>query len=157
MKRCVLMLLVSAALGACMTHGPRAHVEMHSLGGNKRLPSEWIRAFYSEKEWLKLRDTRYDGYVVLRVQIQKDRTVSNLRVLESYPDHSRDVSAVNFAKSTRLFAPRVASRTAPSGEVYVVFYESSTQRHALVFGKHLPGSSSVEFDNGDRYWKIYLY
>ena len=142
---------------SCATQKEVTAEERQSLAGNGRLPEQEIRPFFSDEEWGRICDQRYAGYVVIRVQIRPDRSVSDLRVVEAIPDHSRDRLAREFAASTRLFAPTIATRTTPSGEVYIVFYESDTPHRALVFGRHISAASPVSYTRGDRYLKVFLY
>jgi len=112
-----------------------------TLRQSPRLPSEEISEFYSSEKFAVLRDVSYKGYVMFEAVALPDQTIRIDRVVESYPDHSRDTAAKSLAGLARIAAHTVGSHLPPHIEVYVIFYPSPGRpESALIFAREPPST-----------------
>jgi len=109
-------------------------VGQDTLLSNPTIPTADLQSLYSDQRWSSVEHRRYDGYVLMQASAGDDSSVKIERVIESYPDHSRDSMAVAFGSRVKVDASRVGLYLAPSVRVYAVFYSGPLNSHtALVF------------------------
>ncbi|MBI3886788.1 MAG: hypothetical protein HY302_13815 [Opitutae bacterium] len=118
-----------------------------SLASDKRLPAAEIQSFYSPILWAKLRGEPFKGFVVAEGDVQGSRFVAR-RILESYPDGSRNGLALGFLTNVALNVSTVGTNLQPKAMAYVVFYEGNFDGDmALIYAKQVgysaPGVSGV--------------
>jgi len=154
LHRLALLLLLTLTGCATVHQGP----VFHTLAGNPRLQEDLIREFYTEERWKEVRDTPYDGYVIYRGRIERDRSITPGRIIESYPDKSRDKAALSFGRDILLSPVRAGSRVSPSAEVFVVFYETGiAPNKALVFARQTGAFGASSALGGTIYFVVWTY
>lgn len=131
---------------------------VHSLNGNIKIPEKEIRGFYSKEAWATIEDAPYDGCVIIRGSVKPNNVFRAGKIIESYPDDSRNKLALKLSKKVKLSSAKVGTRINPTADVYVLFYEeNSDKRTALVFGKR---RQSTHFSTGmlrDKYMGLFSY
>ncbi|WP_152032838.1 hypothetical protein [Ereboglobus luteus] len=137
MRNIINALLISTvllALAGCQSSSSKPTPV--TLATNPNSPNNLIQQFYGTAQWNRIKDMKYDGFVIMRGVIADNRTIPNPRIIKSYPDNSRDMMALDFAKDIRITPVTVGGRIRGSGEIYVYFYETKLPpREALVIAK----------------------
>lgn len=156
MQKVILLILLLVSVVGCRTM-PTGR-PYNTLEGNPDLPHREIRDFYGINQWERIGHLPFDGYVILRGNIQNDRSVTIRKIIKSHPDQRRNELAETFATRARLTPTTVGSRIRPSADIYVVFFEThSTPNRALVFAKQRYAAPPTEVDGGDRFMTIWVY
>jgi hypothetical protein len=136
MKNHPWLLLGLLFLGGCATGTVSSAPTAHTLRGTSRLPEREIADFYPPGKWERIRDLEYAGYVVLDGWVGENGRVRTGRIVESFPDHSRDQIAHSFAATAKVRSVTAESNIRPKVRVYVVFFEKMLEGDfALVFAK----------------------
>lgn len=110
---------------------------MPSLTSDLRLPAAEIQSFYTPILWAKLRGEPFKGFVVAEGDVQGSRFVAR-RILESYPDSSRNRLAFGFLTNVVLNVSTVGTNLQPKAVAYVIFYERNFDGDlALIYAKQV--------------------
>ena len=143
-------------IGGC--HSAQSQAEHpHTLAGNSHLPEGVLKRTFTNERWDRIKDRPYDGYVIIRGNLDADGLLSMGQVVEKYPDGSRNEMARALSRNIRFDPVDVGSNIHPSAEIYVVFYEDKLPRVAYVFGKQLQtvGPTNLSDFKPSVYTRIY--
>ena len=126
----ILPLLLAAG---CTTATSSSKAPAWTLEDNAKAPCKIIEEFYGAAQWNEIKKLKYDGYVEIRGTVLRDRTISLGKIIEAFPDDSRNERAKVFSRSIRLSPVSVGSHMSANASVFVFFYESNLKpRQALV-------------------------
>jgi hypothetical protein len=128
--------LLALAAG-CQSGMKTGALNPYSLAGNDRLPEEALRYAYTQKQWQRIIERPYDGYVILRGKLDADGHVVPAEIIEAWPDGSRNEMARDLCGEIQFDPLKVGSNIRPIAEVYAVFYEAGLPHVAYVFGKQV--------------------
>jgi hypothetical protein len=146
-----LIFLVNIAVG----HAEKPTMSLRTV---HNFPITEIEQFYTPPAWKLIYDAPISGYVVMNATIQTDEQVHVFAQVASYPDHSRDALAKQFAARVRIAGPNVGSHLAPTADVYIIFYDSDRQAmQAVVFAKQHESASARKMARGDFYLEVIDY
>lgn len=105
-----------------------------------------------------MRRIPYDGYVIIRGSINRNKEVVFSKIEESFPDGRRNSMALEYAKGIPSESCNPGSRLKPRINVYVVFYETnSSPNRALVFTKKEGDAAPGETFGGSTYMRMWTY
>ncbi len=143
--------------GGC-AGGPSGVPGARTLENHPLVPKETLRLFYEPERWREIRSMEYDGLVVLRGRIRRDRTVEVSRVHEAYPNNSRNAAARRYAEGIRIRPISVGTRVPAQAEVYVFFYETNRFPHeAIVVARQIGTAAPAYAEGGDFYLNHIFY
>ena len=123
MARGLILLFLAGALGGCVSQQLKPAVRANTLTGNDRLPHLEMELMSQPKQWELMRNLEYSGYEIIAGQIGDDGHVRITKLVESYPENSRDRLAYALAGKVVLKASIIGTRMPPAAEIYIVFYE----------------------------------
>lgn len=157
LKKALILILVAAAtaaMTACSTTGAKNH----TLLGNSTFPANSIAAYYDKEKWDDIKNLPYSAYVIISASPGAYNSLKNLRVVENYPDSTRDEIAVQYAQGLPVSSvSTVSSRVPPQIDVYVIFYDRRKGGQAVVYAKQKESISVTRSVGGIEYLRVCNY
>ena len=95
--------------GFVMASSAGAQTMVHTIDGNPDIPGLDIRAFYRDEAWKMIKDTPYQGYVVVKGTVNPRGEFRAQRVESSYPDDSKNDLAYKMAGEVKVSAAKVGT------------------------------------------------
>lgn len=133
--------LSAGLLGGCASETSVPPSRSALSRGADPVPWQEIESILNPRQSRTLESLKYTGYVVMDGWIDEDGTVKISRIVESFPDQTRDQLARAFGRKAVIHTPTSASMIKPSAVIYVVFYGRAIEGDiALTFARR-PGSA----------------
>jgi hypothetical protein len=148
MKFFTLSALIPLLFVGCVSEQSNLYINPRTLGGSIVFPRDEIAEFYGSKAWQSVRSQEYSGYVIMTGLVDPYGEVGDLRIVQSFPDASRDRLARQLAKDVKIQSLRIDSAIWPAAEVYVIFYESFQENRAVIYAKRSDYSGRSSFADG---------
>ena len=148
MKLSLLLLSSVILLSGCVSRVSVLKPPANTLIGNDRLPHEEMGRLSQPSQWELIRDLEYSGYAIMEGRVDDDGQVRVTRMVERYPDDSRNQLAYALGNTVVIHAATIGTKMGPKALVYIVFYEKLSGRNlAFIFAKQVdfsaPGVSGV--------------
>lgn len=151
------LLWLMMVFAGCSTSPRPTESITHTLKDVPGLPLQRICLGFKPSEWERLNTLHYTGYVILEGRVGVKGDVSNLRVIDAFPDHARDTLAEEFCNEIRVAPFTIGAPMQTTARAYVVFYETPAIRSALVFGQADEMTTHARYNDSARSVLIKYY
>ena len=158
MRQSLHIFLIILCLTGCETGvGPASTGTANTLSANPLIPVHDLRNCFSTEGWDAIRNLEYDGYVIIRAFINSDKTLTVDKVVDSYPDDSRNALALKHADQVMLTPTRVGTNTTLHARIYAVFYENPPlPNKGIIFAQQYGVASTVSLGH-QVYLRHFMY
>jgi hypothetical protein len=139
--------ILVSLLAGCATGPAESPQKSNTLAGNDQLPWAEIGGLFTPDQRRKISHLKYTGYVVMTGEVDGDNKVRVGKIIESWPDHSRDQLARTFGTGVIVHASSTGSHVPPQADVWVIFYEKMWEGNlAVIFAREIdrPTSGSTK-------------